>query len=1200
MTKNCAEFKANIFSKNRCQSCFQTKEQHSSDALEKAKMSRKITACGFLYVAPLTLDFSVPAHSQKRWQRRYFTLFDDGELTYALDNNPETIPQVIMDMNKCIRVCEADPITGNSHSILIAFKNDNNTFNLNNDDEKEKSINNDSQVHPAVCYVKADSTEEIRWWQGMLQNFAKQNMIHCMPIPRKEQIEEDEDEIISDDLLNETTYEPTIIQINANDSLSEINSSSTSRSTSPDRKSENTIRSPILKNKSSHYSLDKTLSTSTEKYLNNCDNFSITSRESNLNSRASESINSIHGTPRTVKQRKRLTRDDMTLTRNNNKNIYNEGSEKNNDNYRSFQMFDDGERCSESKNSLTTPFHIDTSNAHTLRKGWLMMKGKNDNEWKKYWVVLAGLSLKLYSDVWGEDTTHPEVRLDLTDCENVYPSASAKYYGIEIKCRRSRYILSAITPGIRDSWIAALQQNLHNPSPTYIDPSSQSVDGLSQCDSASILSRKKKNIAYVAPESHHSNSIMGDESMSEDDTNILNDINRTPRLGIQNTDINNSINYNKKLYDESINNVMRRSPTLQKKERTLTSQTSVESITNRGKVFLPNDQTTYSWKSSFSDDKNKSFYNNNNIGDKLIKNQDNRIVSLENQIKMLREQLRDAKDALNSTQLENEKLRELFANNNAASQLSHLRKCLSAAEDDIMKKQEEMELLKHELGSYENSSNEISNGARRRMISLAKLQAKSLENIVSPNKGLQWYDLKVFLESLVNKINNLTVNDEKIDEKIETLFDNLIHGYEMLTEIIDPKNLPFNELKDSSTMTDDCRHVTFDQETIEADLQAEIKELEAEIEDIQLMHNEEISAISKEYDLKVRSLKERLSEEDSTKRRLQEELQTLLKSNEHHISAIKATYEDKLNKLTQEFENEIQKIKEAHENDLEEEKEATKVALEVFQRTHDEEIKNLNSKLEKALNAHKEMEKINNKNDPSNEALINQMTEELKNLSQLYSAKCQENSQLDEKIKFYLRERENNNIEDIENYNKKLQRDIVYRDTTIDNLKMKINVFERKLIQLGENPNSLIDNQDQDPETKRLQDQLTSTQFLPQMFQSQTRYRPLHHRTTFRRNDIRYHSNPAAIPTIINSTLTKNLQPDVPISHKLSSLIDTSLPSTCMSTSNIVYSTTDIQNSQPTTDTPPTTSNKDPKQCNLPVSERRKFFECVAEYTTPF
>ncbi|RCN32731.1 hypothetical protein ANCCAN_21452 [Ancylostoma caninum] len=66
-------------------------------------------------------------------------------------------------MTRCHRVCEADSITGNSHSILMAFKADGDS------------------TQPSIVYVKADTTDEIRWWQNLLNMYAKQNTIQVRP-----------------------------------------------------------------------------------------------------------------------------------------------------------------------------------------------------------------------------------------------------------------------------------------------------------------------------------------------------------------------------------------------------------------------------------------------------------------------------------------------------------------------------------------------------------------------------------------------------------------------------------------------------------------------------------------------------------------------------------------------------------------------------------------------------------------------------------------------------------------------------------------------------------------------------------------------------------------------------------------------------------------------------------------------------------
>ncbi|CAN8002247.1 unnamed protein product [Ixodes hexagonus] len=141
----CRKFAPNIFNKSKCQNCFRTKDAHSAEALESNRATRKVSTCGYLFVAP-DWDFSQAVNRTRRWQRRWFVLYDDGELTYSVDEHPNTIPQAMIDMTKVVEVAHAEEVTGNQFSIAISTPD---------------------KVH----FVKGTGRDDSKWWFDVLSQF---------------------------------------------------------------------------------------------------------------------------------------------------------------------------------------------------------------------------------------------------------------------------------------------------------------------------------------------------------------------------------------------------------------------------------------------------------------------------------------------------------------------------------------------------------------------------------------------------------------------------------------------------------------------------------------------------------------------------------------------------------------------------------------------------------------------------------------------------------------------------------------------------------------------------------------------------------------------------------------------------------------------------------------------------------------------
>uniref|UniRef100_A0A8C7RDJ8 Myosin phosphatase Rho interacting protein n=1 Tax=Oncorhynchus mykiss TaxID=8022 RepID=A0A8C7RDJ8_ONCMY len=113
----CRKFQANIFNKSKCQNCFKPRELHllTDQDLNQAKPIYG----GWLCLAPEGTDFDNPMQRSRKWQRRFFVLYEHGCLRFALDESPSTLPQGTVNMNLCADVIDAEPKTGQKNALCI-------------------------------------------------------------------------------------------------------------------------------------------------------------------------------------------------------------------------------------------------------------------------------------------------------------------------------------------------------------------------------------------------------------------------------------------------------------------------------------------------------------------------------------------------------------------------------------------------------------------------------------------------------------------------------------------------------------------------------------------------------------------------------------------------------------------------------------------------------------------------------------------------------------------------------------------------------------------------------------------------------------------------------------------------------------------------------------------------------------------------
>ncbi|XP_069666484.1 myosin phosphatase Rho-interacting protein isoform X4 [Haliaeetus albicilla] len=469
----CRKFQANIFNKSKCQNCFKPRESHllNDEDLNQAKPIYG----GWLLLAPEGTDFDNPVHRSRKWQRRFFILYEHGLLRYALDEMPTTLPQGTINMNQCTDVVDGESRTGQKFSLCILTP------------EKEH-------------FIRAENKEIISGWLEMLivyprtnkQNQKKKRKVEpptpqepgpakmavtSSNIPSAEKVPATKSTLWQEEMRGKDQADggsgigpaqsPVQGQAGATSSLKDpmLDSKEDESSMNGDR----IDCGRKTRVESGYFSLEKTKQDSKleEQQLppppsppspstpNNrrsqviekfeaLDIENAEHMETNVSAGAALSSETRQGrSEKRVFPRKR----DFTC----------EGSAVGSILDVSASPLSPHRRAkSLDRRSTESSMTPDLLN---FKKGWLT-KQYEDGQWKKHWFVLTDQSLRYYRDSVAEEAADLDGEIDLSTCYDVTEYPVQRNYGFQIHTKEGEFTLSAMTSGIRRNWIQTIMKHV--------------------------------------------------------------------------------------------------------------------------------------------------------------------------------------------------------------------------------------------------------------------------------------------------------------------------------------------------------------------------------------------------------------------------------------------------------------------------------------------------------------------------------------------------------------------------------------------------------------------------------------------------------------------------------------------------------------------------------------------------------------------
>ncbi|KAK9977520.1 hypothetical protein ABG768_019329 [Culter alburnus] len=509
----CHRFQANIFNKSKCQNCFKTVDSHKLGEADLYQI--KPVQMGWLLLAPEDTDFSSSGHRKRKWQRRYFVLYEHGLLRYSLNEMPGTLPQGSVNMIQCCEILDASSQTGFQNCLRLCFTDRDYYIRTENAD----SFSISRWQENLIVYPKAAKSNQRKKGKDPAQppQQTAENQTSSSSSSSSSSGGAKKTSTSGSSFTSSINRRCSITSSNNSGgkvSISDSAGSSTSGATKGSSRNGSTKGATKKDRRSSVVSSVEQVSLlSSEKELEEeslnggVEVHNASSLDTTLGSCLSSSLDQLSSCSGTVGTKSRLGTESgysslektslhvadeqaHTDSRRSQEADQQEGSFLDNElppstfTSSSTAQNDHKTTVSTSQDSSPNDDIPDHSRPFTscsfrskslerrpldptptpdllnFKKGWMSRLGE-DGKWQKHWFVLTDQILRFYRDSVAEEAADVDGEINLSTCYDVTDYPVQRNYGFQIHTKDGVFTLCAMTYGIRRNWVQAVMKNIH-------------------------------------------------------------------------------------------------------------------------------------------------------------------------------------------------------------------------------------------------------------------------------------------------------------------------------------------------------------------------------------------------------------------------------------------------------------------------------------------------------------------------------------------------------------------------------------------------------------------------------------------------------------------------------------------------------------------------------------------------------------------